>query len=442
MTVPDRSREIDCDVLVVGGGTAGFAAAVAAGRAGRKVRLVEAGPKVGGVMAFCPGMPWGGGYPTGRTIGGIFGELTDGLTATAPPAAETRPCALENFGPEVLYDHEVATLAMFEMLDDAGAILHLNTIAGEPRMEGNRIAAVAAQDRLGPLTFRPGIAIDCSGDGDLSAKAGVPFAVGDRKGEMMAVTLTFHMIRADTDRVFSEGDPYFRRFAAEGIATGRLHPDLSKLYLMRGFHHGSAFCNTVTVRGVDGTDPMDIARATRQGRRRCHQVARFLVDAVPGFEAAQMWGLGPTVGVRETRRLEAIYRITGEDVARAVKFEDGIVACDNPIDEVMRGGGEMTHESSVAEGQYYTIPFRSLVPRGIGNLLFAGRLLCADPIAFASARGMPQCMAMGQASGLAASWALERKQPVQAIDGVALAGALTEQGMAGIAGQKLTEAAK
>ena len=442
MTVTGRSREIDCDVLVVGGGTAGFAAAVAAGRAGRTVRLVEAGPKIGGVMASCPGMPWGGGYPLGRTIGGIFAELTGRLAAMAPPAAETRSCALENFGPEVLYDHEAATLAMFEMLEDAGAILHLGAIAGEPRMHGNRIAEVAAQDRLGALTFRPGIAIDCSGDGDLSARAGVPYALGDSKGDMMAVTLTFHMIRADTDRVFAEGDPYFRRFAAEGIASGRLHPDLRKLYLMRGFHPGSVFCNTVTIRGVDGTDPMDVARATREGRRRCHQVARFLVDTVPGFEIAQMWGVGPAVGVRETRRLEALYRIVGEDAARATKFEDGIVACDNPIDDVMRGGGEMTHDASVAEGQYYTIPFRSLVPRDIENLLFAGRLICADPAAFASVRGMPQCMAMGQASGLAAAWAMERERPVQAIDGAALAEALAEQGLAGIAGQVLTETAE
>lgn len=440
MTAPEQSREVDCDVLVVGGGVAGFAAAVAAGRAGRTVRLVEAGPKIGGVMAFCPGMPWGGGYPLGRTIGGIFGELTDSLAEMAPPAAEARPCALENFGPEVLYDHEAATLAMHEMLEDAGAILHLNAIAGAPILNGNRIAGVSAQDRLGLLTFRPGVAIDCSGDGDLSARAGVPYALGDRKGDMMAVTLTFHMIPADTDRVFAEGDPYFQRFAAEGIASGRLHPDLRKLYLMRGFHPGSVFCNTVTIRGVDGTDPMDVARATREGRRRCHQVARFLVDAVPGFESAQMWGLGPTVGVRETRRLEAVYRIAGEDVARAVKFADGIVACDNPIDDVMRGGGEMTHDAAVAEGQYYTIPFRSLVPRRIENLLFAGRLLCADPAAFASARGMPQCMAMGQASGLAAAWALERERPVQSIDGAALARALAGQGLAGIAGETLTEA--
>ena len=112
--------------------------------------------------------------------------------------------------------------------------------------------------------------IDCSGDGDLSARAGVPHTLGDGKGNMMAVSLTFHMVGADTDAVFAEDDPYFRRFAARGIAEERLHPDLHKLYLMRGFHPGTVFCNTVTIRGVDGTDPAAVTRATQEGRRRCH----------------------------------------------------------------------------------------------------------------------------------------------------------------------------
>jgi glycine/D-amino acid oxidase-like deaminating enzyme len=117
------------DVLVVGGGTAGFGAAIAAARAGLSVHLVEAGTKVGGVMAFCPGMPWGGGYPLGHSIGGIFSELTERLMAMSPPAAEVRPCVLDNFGPEVQYDHELGTLTMFEMLAEAGVHLHL--VAGQ-----------------------------------------------------------------------------------------------------------------------------------------------------------------------------------------------------------------------------------------------------------------------------------------------------------------------
>ena len=431
--------DLACDVLVVGAGTAGFGAAISAARAGLSVRLIEAGTKVGGVMAFCPGMPWGGGYPLGRSIGGVFAELSQRLTSMTPPAAEVRPCALENFGPEVQYDHELATLAMFEMLSEAGVRLHLGCLVGNPTLVDGRITSVACTDRRGQFNIRPGLVIDCSGDGDISARAGVPYTVGDNVGNMMAVTLSFHMNGADLDRVFADGDPYFRKHAAEGIAQGRLHPDLSKLYLMRGFHPGSVFCNTVTIRGVDGTDPDAVARATQEGRRRCAQVARFLIDSVPGFEQAQMWGIGPTVGVRETRKLEAMYRLTGEDLAQSKRFDDGIVACDNPIDDVMRTTAEMTHDAAVARGDYYTIPLRTLIPRRIENLLFAGRLISADPVAFASVRGMPQCMAMGQACGVAAAQALAKGYAVQDVDTAAVVATLQAQGLHGIGGQNLAD---
>jgi hypothetical protein len=155
---------------------------------------------------------------------------------------------------------------------------------------------------------------------------------------------------------------------------------------------------------------------------------------VPGFEKARMTDLGPTVGVRETRRLEAMHRITGQEIARTTKFEDGVVACDNPVDDVMRGDGAMTHDAAVEKGPYYTIPLRTLIPKHIENLTFAGRLICADPVAFASVRGMPQCMAMGQAVGNTAAMALEGQCSVQAVDARKVVAALVAQGINRIAG--------
>jgi hypothetical protein len=199
------------------------------------------------------------------------------------------------------------------------------------------------------------------------------------------------------------------------------------------------FCNTVTIRGVDGTDPDAVAHAAQEGRRRCAQVARFLVQSVPGFERAQMWGIGPTVGVRETRKLEAMLRLTGADLAQSKRFDDGIVACDNPIDDVMRTSADMTHDAAVARGDYYTIPLRALIPQRIENLLFAGRLISADPVAFASVRGMPQCMAMGQACGVAAAQSLARGCAVQDVDAAAVVATLQLQGVRGIGGENLAE---
>jgi len=426
---------ITTDVLVIGGGTAGFGAAVAAGRQGLDVTLIEATSKIGGVMAFCPGMPWGAAYPADRIIGGLIEELANRLMAMDPPAAEKRPCTLENFGPEIQYDHDITTMTMVEMLEESGVRLRLNATALDPALTGDRITQVSCFDRNGVFVVEPRIVIDCSGDGDISAKSGVPFTVGDGKGNMMGVTVSFHMVGVDWNKAFADPDPYFVKYARQGIEDGRLHPDLAKLYLMKGFHTDTVFCNSVVIRGVDGTDPVAVGAAAQEGRRRCHQLARFLNSDVPGFEAARMSTVGPTVGVRETRRLEALYQVTGADLARAIKFDDGVVCCDNPIDDVMRHAATMTHDAIVENGSYYTIPFRCLVPRQISNLMFAGRILSADPVAFASVRGMPQCIAMGQATGTAAGIALRNRQSVQDVDPSELIQALRSQGVNRIGAQ-------
>jgi len=426
-------QELACDVLVVGGGTAGFGAAVAAGRQGLDVVLMETGPKIGGVMSFCPGMPWGGAYPCGQIIGGLIAELRDRLAGMNPPAAATRPCTLANFGPEIVYDPDLAQVVMFEMLEEAGVRVYLNTTATAPHMAGTRIETVTFGDRHGAGVVRPRLVVDCSGDGDIAAQAGVPFELGDAQGRMMGVTLSFLMVNARWDAVFAEGDPYFTRHAERGVAAGRLHPDLARLYLMKGFHPDTVFCNSVVIRGIDGTKPDEVARATQEGRRRCRALAAFLRDEVPGFEDAWMTQLGPTVGVRETRKLCGLYRLTAADVAATRHFSDGIVACANPIDDVMRGAGGMTHDAAVADASYYTLPFRCLVPASVENLLFAGRNVSADPVAFASIRGMPQCMAMGQATGTAAGVALRAGVPVQAVDGREIAARMKAQGLWGLA---------
>ena len=426
------------DLAVIGGGTAGFGAAVTAARQGLEVCLVEAGARIGGVMAFCPGMPWGGGYPCGTFIGGVMEELTDRLRALDPPAAEIRPSTLENFGPEIVYDPDMAQIAMFGMLEEAGVECHLNTLAQRPVMDGARIARIDCANRHGCFALTPRLVVDCSGDGDLSAQAGVPFDLGDASGAMMGVTLSFLLVNAPWDVVFADPDPYFTSHARRGVADGRLHSDLAQLYLMRGFHRDTVFCNSVIIRDVDGRDADAIARATQEGRRRVAQLVAFLRAEVPGFSDAWMTALGPTVGVRETRKLHGLYRLSASDVAMATKFEDGIVACSNPVDDVMRGAdGAMTHEAAVEGQRYYTLPFRCLVPEMVENLLLAGRIVSADPAAFASIRGMPQCMAMGQAAGNGAALALRGGCAVQAIDPADVVAAMQAQGMRGLAGEGL-----
>ncbi len=426
------------DVLVIGAGTAGIGAAIAAARKGLKVYLLESSNKIGGVMSSCPGMPLGAGYPCGKSIGGIFDEFVNRLYDMKPPAAEKRVCSLEEFGPEVLYDHEIAIFTLYEMLAESNVNLLLNATATDVIVEDNRVNKVVYYDRNGKHIINCKIVIDCSGDGDIASKAGVPYIKGDENGNMMGTTLTFLMINADWKKIFDENDdPYFRKYAEKGILEGRIHEDLYKLYIMKGFHKDSVYFNSVVIRDVDGTNVEDVTKATFEARKRCHQLIEFVKNEIPGFENSQAIYMGPVVGVRETRKFDGLYQITRQDIAKGEKFCDGIVACDNPIDDVFRGSNVMTHDSIGDKGLYYTIPFRTMVPESIKNLMFAGRIISADSVAFASVRGMPQCMIMGQACGIAASISIKNDQDIQSIEYDELVKELQLLGVNGIGGEEL-----
>ena len=428
------------DVLVFGAGPAGIAAAVAAAREGCSVRLIELQNVVGGVISSCPGMMLGSGYPCGVSVGGFFEELVGRLEAHDPPAAERRPCDLANFGDEVVYDHDLMIAELHELLAGAGVELLLNHLPADVAVEEGRIPHVDVVSPQGSERLTAGVYIDCTGNGDVAARAGVPGVTGDACGRTMGATMSFFMESVDWALAFADHtDPYFTRYAAQGIAEGRLPSTLGQIYLLKGLRPGSVYFNTVTVTGVDGSDPRSVAAASLKARRQVLALASFCRDALPGFEHAYVSRIGPVVGIREGRRLVGMYTLTREDVAHATKFEDGVVAADSPLDEVFRddSAAVYSHEAALPPGEYYTIPFRSLVPRTLRNLLFAGRARSVDLEAYATGRGMPQCMLMGQAAGVGAAMALRAGCDVQAIDRPALVQRLVALGVHGIGGRPL-----
>lgn len=428
------------DVLVFGAGPAGIAAAVAAAREGCSVRLVELQNVVGGVISSCPGMMLGSGYPCGVSVGGFFEELVQRLYACDPPAAERRPCDLANFGDEVVYDYDIMIAELNELLAGAGVELLLNHLPADVAVTEGLVRHVDVVSPLGGERFTAGVYIDCTGNGDVAARAGVPSITGDARGRTMGATLTFFMENVDWAQAFADhSDPYFTRYAAQGIAEGRLPETLRQIYLLKGLREGSVYFNTVTVTGVDGSDSRSVNEATVKARRQVLALASFCRDAMPGFEHAYVSRIGPVVGVREGRRLEGMYTLTREDVARGAKSDDGVVACDSPLDEVFRDDEEAvySHEAALPPGDYYTVPFRTLVPRAVRNLLFAGRARSVDPAAYATGRGMPQCMLMGQAAGVGATLALGAGCDVQHIDRPALVERLVALGVNGIGGRAL-----
>ena len=422
------------DVAVFGAGPAGLAAAWQAGMSGKKVCLIEVMDRIGGVMGSCPGMMLGAGYPTGHSVGGFFEEFVQRMCKHNPPVAERRTCSLENFGDEVVYQHEYATLILYEMLAEAGVEVILNAVTSNVVTEEDKITKIDVTLINKTLEVNADIYIDCTGNGEIAHRAGVKSRKGNEEGLMMGVTLTFFMENVDCEKVFSDPDaPYFETYAEEGIRKGELHKSIPQIYMLPAFRKNTVFINTVTVTGVDGTDSYSILAGTITARKRVLQLGEFLKNNIPGFENSWLTGIGPSVGIRETRKLEGMYQVTYDDVFNAVKFEDGIVACDNPLDEVFRDENttHYSHKAALKDG-YYTIPVRALIPKKIKNLLFAGKCMSVDIKAFASVRGMPQCMLMGQSVGVVAQMAIDNNVSVQDVNVKAVSSKMKELGAWGI----------
>lgn len=429
-----------CDVATFGAGPAGISAAIAASREGMSVVLVESSDSIGGVMRSCPGMMLGGGYPCGKSVGGFFEEYTQRLFHMIPPAAERRKCSLGEFGDEVVYDPDVGISTLYQMLEENGVRLIIAAVSLDVNVRDDQIQSVRIATKGHITDIVANVYIDCTGDGDIAAMSGVPYQKGNEQGLMMGATLTFFMENVDWEIAFADSsDPYFTKYAEKGISQGRIHPSIPQIYFLRGFRDRSVFFNTVTVTGIDGTDMDSVLKGTNTARERVMQLARFCIEELPGFQKAVLSRIGPLVGIRETRKLEGCYVLQYEDIKNETKFLDGIVACDNPLDDVFRDDTEThySHDSALEKGKYYTIPFRTLVPRKVRNLFFAGRNISVDAKAFASVRGMPQCMIMGQATGIAAALTIKENQTVQEINTVAVAHRLRLLGVNGITHQQL-----
>jgi hypothetical protein len=429
-SIEEPSRDIpvvaEADVVVVGGGPSGLAAALSAARNGASTVLVEryghvGGLATGGLVIYLD--DWFDGAQ--RTVAGIAKEVVDRLRplgGVVEPAEETlfksdwalwKTHARWGFiafhskrRPKettycVIFDAEMLKYVAGEMLVEAGVILRLHSWAATALCDGERVVGVAVESKEGRQALLGKVVIDTTGDGDVFATAGADFV----KGQYMA-TLAHRLGGVNTERAlrFEQEEPdEFKTRTREVVQT--LGGTWGELWWWHTGRDGVVWCNCPHLRDIDGLSVDDLTRLEIEGRRRILKNLDYVRVHLPGFEGAYVVDTACQADIRQTRLLVGEYVLTKDDVVSGRTFPD-----------------------SIGRGRSYHIPYRTLLPRGVENLLVAGRCYSATPDAQKISREIPPCMVMGQAAGTAGAMAAYARTSPRAVDLRELRALLTSQG--------------
>jgi hypothetical protein len=395
------------DLVVVGGGQAGCAAALAGARGGLKVLLIEAGGALGGSAVNClvnPFMPDVTKVPDGN--GGETnlhlsqGMYTEFAKALDEEGIYSRPNPSSTFHEEslkVILDRKMAEA-------DVKVIFHA-TLCGV-KTEGRMVKAVAVATVGGVLSFEADAVIDATGDATLAAYAGVPFQLGRASDSLcQPMTLCFRICNIDVDaawRAHGDINALYKKLQAEGKIKNPRENVLVFPTKLPGVMH----FNTTRVVRHDPTDAFSVSEAEAIAREQVVEMFHFLKENFAPFKDAALVSTASSIGVRESRMIEARHVLTQEEIVAGTHFEDGIAAGNYDIDIHSPDGSGTSHYYFPA-GVYYTIPYRCLLPKDYDNLLVAGRSIGATHEAQASIRIMPICICLGEAAGTAAALAKE-----------------------------------
>lgn len=392
----------ECDVLVIGGGSAGGSAAIAAARCGARVILVERYGFLGGTGAAVLDTFYGF-YTPGKVEKKVVGGIPDDIVA----GLERRGMLLKRpntygAGAGLTYDPETLKVVWDELVVAAGVRVLFHTHFVDALKQGDRVTGAVVATKQGLRAIYAAGIVDASGDAEVIARAGAPFEDAGALGIAQSLTTTFKVINVDVARASAFPKKELWALMAAAGAEGYQLPRKEGSAHITPFQ-GVMVTNMTRVAGVNATDPDALARAEMEGRRQALEYLRFLRDKAPGYERAELGGFSVQIGVRETRRIKGEYWITREDVLAARKFPDAIAQCGAPIEEHHAGGD--TVWEYLPEGETVDIPFRALLPQQLTNVVVAGRCLSASHEAHASIRSIGQCLAMGQAAGVAAALA-------------------------------------
>lgn len=418
----------EVDVFIAGGGPAGAAAAIAASAQGARVFLAEGGSCFGGM----------------GTAGGIsmLCSLTDGVNFVAGGVGRRVHDALFALGgnspisqpePQTLYFRpEALKLVLDNLLVASGAELSLLTSLVAVEASGGRVSHVICSGKSGLFAVRAKAYVDATGDGDLCAWAGAPYEKGDAAGSMQPGTLVSYWCNIDWERANAAGNGIWKQdgrlaqASADGVFTVN---DKG----MPGIIPTSPTCGNGNIGhlfGLDGTDERSLTAAALHGRRIVAEYERYFKKYLTGYENMELVTTAAAIGVRETRRITGDYILGRTDYFNRAVFPDEIGRFCYGIDIHASSAEESDAESDdfraswLKKGESYGIPYRILTPKGLDNVLVAGRCVSTDRAVQGSLRVMPGCFITGQAAGVAAALAARANCSTRALDVAAIQQAL------------------
>jgi flavin-dependent dehydrogenase len=401
----------EVDVLVVGGGPAGVAAAVSAARQGAKVFLAEATACLGGLGTS-------GMVPA-------FMQFTDGVNFLAGGIGEEILKKMWEYGGKIEgSEYSIKVEALKRVYDDivteAGVDFTLNTQMVAVDAEDGCVNYVIFAAKSGMFAVKAKIYIDGTGDGDLCAWAGAEYEKGDENGEMMAGTLCSLWANIDWDRVVRPDNRRLEEAIKDKIFT---HEDrhLSGIWRTGKTLGGGNIGHTYD---VDGTDERSLTKSLIWGRKSMTEFERYYKEYLDGYEEMELAATGAILGIRESRRIIGDYVMVLDDFINRTNFDDEIGRYAYPVDihpsdtsvEGFKKFEEEYHNLRYKDGESYGIPYRALTPRGLQNVLVAGRCVSCDRYMQSSIRVMPGCYITGQAAGVAAAMAAEKNTDTRGID--------------------------